>query len=72
MDGGECNVVAFFTLNDGVCGLFSASCCYLGFECEGGMSLYLGTHEEIIQYAMSDYEYELYLNGTHKSELAFS
>jgi hypothetical protein len=47
--------------------LYIAWCDYTGFDCRGGMKLYIAKDlENIINYAMSNYVYKLYIKNTIK------
>ena len=55
-------------LNNDMYAYYKASCDYTGFDCQGGMDLYVSSKLDIlINYAMGDYEYVSYINDT-KSE----
>ena len=54
-------------LNNGAYFFYTGGCDYTGFDCQGGMSLWVSNSwQNIVEHAMSEGEYELYLQQTEE------
>ena len=59
--------IALGDLENGAFFFYTGSCDYTGFDCQGGMNLWVSKKfENIIDHAMSEAEYQLYLQQTEE------